>query len=739
MNPTPHDTGWADALPADVADRIAAMWRTRGDAYQPRTRHLDENGRPRYTNRLFLEHSPYLLQHAHNPVAWYPWGDAAFETARRLDRPVLLSVGYSTCHWCHVMEAESFEDEEIAAVINANYVPVKVDREQRPDVDAVYMSAVQALAGRGGWPMTVWLTPDREPFYGGTYFPARDGDRGQPVGFLTLLRKIRASYDEQRDVVNRAADELTRAVRRMLAPPAGDRLPSADVLQRAVDAAATRFDRRYGGIAGAPKFPSGLPLRLLLRHYRRTGDRSSLEMAALTLTQMADGGMNDQVGGGFHRYSTDERWRVPHFEKMLYDNALLVPAYLDGWQATGKLRFRQVVRATLDYVVREMTAPEGTFYAATDADSPTPDGRRDEGYYFTWTPAEIDAALSPVDARLAKQIYGVTPGGNFEGRSVLHRAVDMETAAAGLNLTPADLSARLEHIDRRLYEIRAQRPAPLRDDKVLTAWNGLMISAFARAGVALGDRDALNRARRAADTILAQALRAGRLARCAGEGIGSGEGFLEDYAFLTAALLDLFAATGDRRWLDAGIRLDEVLADRFEDADGGGFYMTASDRESLIAREKPCFDGALPSGNAVAIHNLIRLAALTAEARYRERAQRGLSAFSAIMEASPMGFGDMLTTLDDFLHPPPQVVVIRANGDDDDELADLLRARYLPGSTILNLTGPQAAGLADRLPVVAGKTLLNGRATAYVCRQGACGLPVNDAAGLAKQLEERKI
>ena len=466
----------------DLTGRIEAMWRKRGDAYHPRTHHMDANGTPRYTNRLFLESSPYLLQHAHNPVQWFPWGDEAFAMARRLKRPVLLSVGYSTCHWCHVMEAESFEDEEIAAVINASYVPVKVDREERPDLDSVYMSAVQAVAGRGGWPMTVWLTPDGLPFYGGTYFPARDGDRGQPVGFLTLLRKVAESYVARHPVVERAANELAGAVRQMLTPPAGDHLPPASLLQRAVDTAKTRFDKVNGGTIGAPKFPSGLPIRLLLDHHRRTGDPAALGMATLTLSRMADGGMNDQVGGGFHRYSTDVAWRVPHFEKMLYDNALLVPMYIEGWQATGAPRFRDVIRTTLAYVAREMTAPDGSFYTATDADSLTPDGRRDEGYFFTWTPGEIEAALPPEAAQLAKAVYGVTREGNFEGRNVLFRPTSLQAVAADLKIAEADLAERMAAINRALYAERAQRPAPLLDNKILTAWNGLMISTFARAG-----------------------------------------------------------------------------------------------------------------------------------------------------------------------------------------------------------------------------------------------------------------
>ena len=514
------------------------MQRVRGDAYHPRTRHFDAQGQPVYTNRLFLQSSPYLLQHAHNPVDWHSWGDEAFDIARRLDRPVLLSVGYSTCHWCHVMEEESFEDEEIAGYINENYIPVKVDREERPDVDAIYMSAVQAITGQGGWPMTVWLTPDRQPFYGGTYFPARDGDRGAAVGFLTLLKKIRESYDHRRDLVVRSAGELSRTIRQMLAPTGGDRLPMEAVLERAVASSRTRFDVVNGGVGGAPKFPSSLPIRLLLRHHRRTGDAKSLEMAILTLEKMAAGGINDQIGGGFHRYATDSGWLVPHFEKMLYDNALLVPAYIEGWQATGNSRLRQVAVNTLDYVAREMTSPQGAFFSATDADSLTPAGHREEGYYFTWTLAELDDVLGREDARVASVVYGVRAEGNFEGRSILFLPQDMDAAAKTLSLSAEVLSATMDRINAKLYAHRQKLPAPLRDDKILAAWNGLMISAFARGGMALEDPVYVQRAERAANFIWDRMVAGRRLGRSYKDNAVSGNGFLEDYAFVIAALLE---------------------------------------------------------------------------------------------------------------------------------------------------------------------------------------------------------
>lgn len=719
-----------------LEDQIRLMARRRGDDYRPRTRHLDDQGRAIYTNRLFLESSPYLLQHAHNPVDWYPWGDEAFDTARRLDRPVLLSVGYSTCHWCHVMEEESFEDVEIARYINDNYIAVKVDREERPDVDAIYMSAVQAITGRGGWPMTVWLTPDRKPFYGGTYFPARDGDRGSPVGFLTMLKKIRQSYDEKRDLIAQSAGELARAVAQMLTPAAGGRLPLDGVMERAVSSSKKRFDAVNGGIAGSPKFPSSLPIRLLLRHHRRSGDVDTLNMALLTLEKMAAGGMNDQVGGGFHRYSTDAGWLIPHFEKMLYDNALLVPAYIEGWQVSGNPRFRQVAINTLDYVSREMTSSDGAFFSATDADSLTPSGHREEGWFFTWTLEELNDALGADDARIAATVYGADARGNFEGRNILFLPRELDQLAGDLGLSARQLASEVDRINAALYAHRQQRPAPLRDDKILAAWNGLMISAFARAGFALDNAAYLDRASRAADFILTHMLVAGRLKRSFKDDTAAGNGFLDDHAFFTAALLDLFEATADLRWLDRAVELDQTLADQFDDPENGGFFMTADDHEALIAREKPVLDGALPSGNAVALMNLLRLNALTLEPSYLKRAKKGFSAFSTIIEANPSAFGEMLLALEDFLHPPHQVIVVTPAGGDAASFTDRLRRTFLPGSLVMIVSESNAAKLARRSALFREKTAAGGRATAYACQNGACQLPVTTADALMQQLTD---
>ncbi|MEP7027796.1 MAG: thioredoxin domain-containing protein [Candidatus Eisenbacteria bacterium] len=715
--------------PVELASRLAEAWRTRPAGYRPRTRHLRADGTPMYTNRLFLESSPYLKQHAHNPVNWYPWGDEAFETARRLHRPVLLSVGYSTCHWCHVMEEESFEDEEIARFLNQNYVAIKVDREERPDVDAVYMSAVQMLSGRGGWPMTVWLTPDRKPFFGGTYFPARDGDRGAGSGFLTILRQLREVYGQQPDRVAGAAAQITAGIQQMLAGSASsDSLPGVSAIEAALHAYATRFDPVNGGLQGAPKFPSSLPIRLLLRDYRRTGDAQTLAMARRTLDRMADGGIRDQVGGGFHRYSTDERWLVPHFEKMLYDNALLAMAYVEGFQATGDSSYARVARDIFRYLERDMTSPDGAFYSATDADSPGPDGRREEGRFFTWTPAEIEAAVGREGARLVRDHYGVTGAGNYEGRNILAVAADQPLSA--------QKRARLDALREALYAARARRPPPARDEKILASWNGLMISALARASLALGEPAYAARAARAADFVLGRMRRGDLLVRSIKDGQTSGPAFLDDYAFLIAGLIDLYEATGEPRWLREAIALDRVLARDFEDPAHGGYFLTGRSSETMLAREKPDNDGAEPSGNSVEAMNLLRLAELTTNDAYRVRAERAQRAFTKTIAASATALPELLLAVDFRLAVPREILIVVPHERAEAEpMLAKLRANYLPNRVItVAVEGADLARQTALVPLLEGKVAQGGRATAYVCERGVCELPTTDPAAFERQI-----
>ena len=721
-------------IDATTLAQLRAEWDARPAVYKPRTRHLRDDGSPQYTNRLFLESSPYLRQHAHNPVDWYPWGDAAFETARRLGRPVLLSVGYSTCHWCHVMEEESFEDEEIARYLNENYVAIKVDREERPDIDAVYMSAVQALAGRGGWPMTVWLTPERRPFYGGTYFPARDGDRGARAGFLTLLRRLRTAYADEPQRIADTATQLVQSVERDLASGhRSDALPGEEVLRAAAGFYRNSLDSTYGGTRRAPKFPSNFPVRFLLRYHRRAGDAETLRGVALTLEKMAAGGIHDQVGGGFHRYATDERWLVPHFEKMLYDNALLAVAYLEGYQATGREDFADVARDILRYVERDMTAPDGGFYSATDADSLAPSGRREEGWFFTWTPAEIEAVLGAEQARVVGAYYGVTAAGNFEGRTILSTPKPLDAVAKEIGLASDEVKMQVSQARERLYRARARRSPPLRDEKILVAWNGLMISAYARASLALGDERYANRAARAADFVLGRMRRRGRLLRSWKDGRAEREAYLDDYAFVIAGLLDLYEATGDVRWLREAIGLDRVLEAQFEDRDGGGFFMTGDEHEKLLAREKPAYDGAEPSGNSVHALNLLRLHELTTQDSYRQRAERTIRAFGAILARRPAALSEMLLALDYRLDTPKEIVVVapRSRAEAAPFLAEL-RTRFVPNFTLSVVAGHDDLG--GLVPLVEGKIALDGKVTAYVCENRVCDLPTTDPAVFARQI-----
>jgi uncharacterized protein YyaL (SSP411 family) len=718
----------APPFPPDVERRIAEALASRAPGEVPRTRHRDGD-RPRFTNRLALEASPYLRQHAHNPVGWYPWGDEAFEAARRSGKPVFLSVGYSTCHWCHVMEEESFEDEEIARFLNENFVPVKVDREERPDVDAVYMTAVQALTGRGGWPMSVWLDADRRPFFGGTYFPARDGDRGAGRGFLSLLRDLAAIHRRDPGRVAAAAESITRAVQAAMAgvggggglPGAegGGRLPGSEAIDAAVAQVRRAFDARHGGLGGAPKFPSSLPVRLLLRHHRRTGDARSLEMALVSLERMAAGGIHDQVGGGFHRYAVDARWLVPHFEKMLYDNALLALAYAEAWQVTGRADLARVVRTTLDYVLREMTSPEGAFYSATDADS-----EGEEGRYFVWEEREIRALLGDgADAFL--RFHGVTPEGNFEGRNVLHVPRPDEATWASL----ADAREALRRA-------RARRPPPLRDEKILAAWNGLMISAMAFAGRALGEPRWVGAAGRAADFALSRLHRDGRLQRSCADGRPSGPGFLEDHAFLAQGLLDLHEATLDPRWLAGAARLAEEAERLFADAERGGWFRTASDQERLVAREKPSHDGAEPSGASVAALVALRLSAFGGDDRWRAVAERALTACATTLEQQPAALHEMLLALDFLTDAPREVVLVWPLGSAPPApMMEVLRRTFLPSRALCGAAeGPALEALAAVAPIAAGKRAVGGAAAAYVCERGACQLPATDPEALRDRL-----
>jgi uncharacterized protein YyaL (SSP411 family) len=721
--PAPGAPPYDDPLRKDLDDALAA----KGRDYRARTRHKRSDGQPRFTNRLVLETSPYLLQHAHNPVDWHPWGDDAFALAKELDRPVFLSVGYSTCHWCHVMEEESFEDEEIAAYINANYVPIKLDREERPDVDGIYMTAVQAVTGHGGWPMSVWLTPAREPFFAGTYFPARDGDRGTSSGFLTILRRLRRAWDEEQDEIERSSRSVADAVRRELTTSRAGDLATAETLERAMSTYEARFDSTHGGLRVRQKFPSQLSIRFLLRQHAR-GREGAQEMATLTLDKMAASGMYDHVGGGFHRYATDARWLVPHFEKMLYDNALLATAYLEAWQLTGDDEYANVARETLGWIERDMTSPEGAFYSATDADSLAPDGHREEGWFFTWTPEELVAELGTPRAGYVMAAWGVTDRGNFEGRSILHRPRPLEETARGLELEPEALARELDEARAVLYEARKERPAPLRDEKILAAWNGLAISAAAQAGWMLDEPRFTRLAERAADFVLDHMRDGDRLKRTHKDGAARHDAVLDDYAFVCAGLIDLFEATGEPRWLDEAKALDAVLAASFESAEGA-FHLVPDDRDDLLVREVPAYDGAEPSGSSVHALSLLRLGALTSEPDYRERALRCVRGLGQVLTETPTALSELLLAVDWLVGDPREIVLLAPDGRAaTTPLLDVVRTRFVPNKVVV--AGPPS--LADATPLARDRT--PDAATAWVCREGACELPTADPDKLAELL-----
>ncbi len=725
----------AERFSAELRGTLDAELKARGADYVPRTEHRKPGGAPIYTNRLLLEPSPYLQQHAHNPVNWYPWGDDAFADAQRLKRPVLVSIGYSTCHWCHVMEEESFDNVDVATYLNANYIAIKVDREVRPDVDAVYMSAVHAMRGSGGWPLNVWLTPDRKPFFGGTYFPPVG--RGKQLGFLDALKRLRAKFNEQPDNIEQSANQILAAIRADLEVAGATQSQGigADRLHVAVRAYQSRFDAANGGVGQQPKFPSSLPIRFLLRYHRRTGDARALEMARLTLRKMADGGIHDQVGGGFHRYSTDRRWLVPHFEKMLYDNARLATAYLEGWQVTGDPQFAAVVHKTLAYVQREMTSPEGAFYSATDADSRTPEGQLEEGYFFTWTPAELLDVLGEDRAQLARSFYNVTEEGNFEGRSILHVTRSAAEVAAQFEKPEDAFRKEIAAIDASLYAARKTRPAPHLDDKILTSWNGLMIGAFASAGLALKESRYVAAAKAAADFVLTRMRKDDRLQRSYRQGDVRGDAFLDDYAYLISGLLDLYEASREARWLREAVALQAVLDRHYADP-GGAYFTTADDGEALLVREKPEYDGAEPSANSVSALNLLRLYEYTTHEAYRGSAELLFAALHPALSQSPTRVAQLLLAVDFWLDKPKEIIVVEGDtGSGTELLLAELRNRFIPNRVLAVVRqGTALEEQTDLIPLLAQKVTRKGRATAYVCVERVCQFPTTDPAEFAKQI-----
>lgn len=695
-------------------------------------------------NRLAREKSPYLLQHATNPVDWYPWGPEAFEKARREDKPVFLSIGYSTCHWCHVMAHESFEDDEVAAVLNRHFVSIKVDREERPEIDQIYMGVCVGMTGAGGWPLTVVMTPDQRPFFAGTYFPKR-GRWGRP-GLIEILERLAAAWKEDRDAVLSSAEEVARYVREQSHATPGEGLDEA-TLAEAQAALAARFDARHGGFGGAPKFPTPHTLSFLLRRWARTRNPQALEMAERTLETMAAGGIHDHLGGGFHRYATDAAWRVPHFEKMLYDQALLAIAYLEAYAATGKPHYARTARGVLDYVLRDLADPAGGFHSAEDADS---EGL--EGKFYLWRPEEIHTLLGPEDGALFCRRYGVTPEGNFDPpvgadgaphgparHSILHEAEPLAAVARAAGLAQEEAERRLSAARRTLLEARGARVRPHKDDKILADWNGLMIAALALAGRTLDAPAYTAAAERAADFCLARLRRAdGRLLHRFRDGEAAIPAFLDDHAFLAWGLVELYETTFDPARLAAAVGLAEEMERLFRDDASGGFFLTGADAETLLARPREVHDGACPSGNSAAAAVLLRLAHLTGRVAWDDAARRLFAAFADAVERAPAAHTHLLTALD-FAAGPVREVVIAGDPADPTtrQMVAAAREGFRPRQvTLLKPPGSAGEALARLAPFTTAQGSRGGRPAAYVCEGFACREPAADADALRALLAD---
>jgi uncharacterized protein YyaL (SSP411 family) len=706
----------------------------------------------RYTNPLIKQKSPYLLMHAHNPVDWYPWGEEAFAKARREQKPIFLSVGYYTCHWCHVMEQESFSDPGIAEIMNRSFVSIKVDREERPDVDRIYMTFVQATTGSGGWPMSVFLTPDLKPFFGGTYFP-KDDNYGR-AGFRTLLTRVADAWQKDRERIMQSASEVTQALRKSLQATVGDagRL-QVPVLDKAYQQIKASYDSTHGGFGSAPKFPRPVVLGFLFRYYARTDQKDALEMALQTLRAMDRGGIHDHIGGGFHRYSTDAVWHVPHFEKMLYDQAQLAVAYLEAFQITHDPSFAETTRDILDSVLREMRGPEGGFYSALDADSLIEAGRpqHGEGAFYVWEAKQIEKVVGPETAAVFDFHYGVAPEGNvpsqedfqgeFKRKNILIVRHSLAETAQQFGKSESYVRALLEAARSELFAARSHRPRPPLDDKILTAWNGLMTSALARAAQVLDEPRYLAAAASAAEFIQANLYdsKTEILKRRYRAGEAAVDGFLDDYAFFIQGLLDLYETSFDVHWLSWAVHLQEVQDQLFWDNKAGGYFSTRGTDPSLLMQARDDYDGAEPSPNSVAAMNLLRLAQMTDKRAWTEKAQKTFGAFAQRLQTLPEALPQMVAALDFSLSTPKQVIIAgQNNAADTRALLRLVRERFLPNKIVLLADGAQGQKqLSSWLPFLGGVTRKQGRATAYICENYVCKLPTADPQVVARLLKAK--
>ena len=672
---------------------------------------------PRFTNHLAAESSPYLLQHAHNPVNWFPWGDDALQKAKEEDKPILLSIGYSACHWCHVMEHESFEDTSIAEQMNNNFINIKVDREERPDLDQIYMSAVQLMTGSGGWPLTIFLTPDAKPFYGGTYFPP--DDRYNRPGFRRVLATISEAYRERRDEVVKNAQTLIEQINSQSTRADAHGQINLELMEQAQRGIASNFDTNHGGFGSAPKFPPSMTIDFLLRHHHRTDNEVSLRMANLTLHKMAFGGIYDQLGGGFHRYSTDERWLAPHFEKMLYDNALLGRVYIDAFQVTGLPLYQRIVEETLDFVEREMRDPEGGFYSTLDADS-----EGVEGKFYVWNQDEFAEVVGP-NADILARYLDVTEHGNFEGQNILNVPLFPDAFAKNEGISSDRLDEWMNLARRRLLERRETRVRPGRDEKILTDWNGLMLRTYADAAACFGRSDYRQIAESNAEFMLSVMWNGKRLLHSFKDGEARFNAYVDDYANLADGLLGLYELTFEERWLEACIQLTEHMIENFWDEQHGGFFFTSNDHEALVARTKEYFDNATPSGNSVAADLLARLGKLLDRRDFTDKSERICQSVTDYIRRFPSGFGRMLAA-GDFLTGPSREVALAGQPD---PFLPALRRLYLPRTVV-------AAGDSDHIALLENRDPIDGKPTAYVCENYVCSKPTTEVSVFQSLLEK---
>jgi len=682
----------------------------------------------KFSNRLSSETSPYLLQHKNNPVDWYPWGEAALARAESEDKPIFLSIGYSACHWCHVMEHESFEDNEVANILNANFISIKVDREERPDIDSIYMDAVQMISGQGGWPMSMFLFPDLRPFYGGTYFPPEDR-WGRP-GFKSLLVRIVEMYKKDKDNLHTNALKIVESLQDYSVPQSSDGVLSRNYIMNAVSSLKERFDSTWGGFGEKPKFPPSMALMLLLRVWKRNGDKELLEIVEFTLQRMALGGMYDQLGGGFHRYSVDEYWLIPHFEKMLYDNALLVQVYIEAFQATKNEFYKSIATETLDYVLREMSSPEGGFYAAQDADS-----EGEEGKFFAWTPSEIYEVLGEKEGKFFTSFYGVTEKGNFEkGTNALFIQKPPKKFCEDNNIEYEKLLFLLQNGKEKLFLHREKRIKPGLDDKILTSWNGLMIGSMAKAGRILNNQNYLDFAEKSADFILDKMWNGERFVRSYRLESGKLNAYLDDYAFMIQGLTELYESTFNSRWLDAAVDIAHQMSKLFEDNESGGFFFTSKDHEKLIVRKKMSQDGAIPSGNSIAVLSLLRLSRISGEGVFEKMAEKTMKVFSHILDSAPAALHMMLVGLDFYLDTPMEIVLSGdLESEDSKEMLNVIHSVYLPNKVLAfnSIDGSKKLSL----PILKDKSPIDNNATVFLCENYACKLPMVDPEVVRKSLE----